>query len=136
MDHGVLAVGFTDDYWIVKNSWGSDWGEDGYIRIGRNATNPGGPCNMYMQPAYITTSDTTPVPEPPAPASPQPTMPGVGCGCEIDDAQECAMLGSRSCCCQDGNTFCQSPDEYKQGVCCEDASGACDIDDDSPTWLA
>lgn len=35
-DHAVLLVGYTPEYWIVKNQWGLDWGENGYVRISRN----------------------------------------------------------------------------------------------------
>merc|ERR1711923_135510 len=43
LNHAVQLVGYgTDaaegDYWIVRNSWGSGWGEGGYIRLQRQAT--------------------------------------------------------------------------------------------------
>jgi len=36
LDHGVQAVGYTKDYWMVRNSWGPMWGEKGYIRLTRD----------------------------------------------------------------------------------------------------
>ena len=42
VDHAVLLVGYTPNYWIVKNQWGARWGTSGYIYINRNrATNCG-----------------------------------------------------------------------------------------------
>uniref|UniRef100_A0A6P7GU79 Cathepsin L-like proteinase n=1 Tax=Diabrotica virgifera virgifera TaxID=50390 RepID=A0A6P7GU79_DIAVI len=35
INHAVLAAGYTDEYILVKNSWGTDWGEEGYIRLAR-----------------------------------------------------------------------------------------------------
>ena len=50
-DHGVLVVGYGTedghDYWLVKNSWGPDWGDNGYVKIGRsNSSDDLGICGI------------------------------------------------------------------------------------------
>jgi len=58
LDHGVLVVGWgvegnntaTPDYWLVKNSWGTDWGMNGFIWMARNMNNNCGIATMATLP--------------------------------------------------------------------------------------
>jgi len=59
LDHGVLAVGYgsvgSNHFYKVKNSWGADWGEQGYIRMHRNTVDgTDGMCGIALMPSYPT----------------------------------------------------------------------------------
>lgn len=59
LDHGVLIVGYGEEngqkYWLVKNSWGTTWGDDGYVKIARNESeNDGGVCGIGMEASFVT----------------------------------------------------------------------------------
>ena len=56
LNHGVAAVGFGTDngknFWIVRNSWSSSWGEQGYIRMSRDVQTNTGICGICMASSY------------------------------------------------------------------------------------
>lgn len=58
LDHGVTAVGYATyegiKYWLVKNSWGASWGEEGYIMMERYISAKEGLCGIAMQTSYPT----------------------------------------------------------------------------------
>ncbi|XP_030516060.1 zingipain-2-like [Rhodamnia argentea] len=56
LNHGVTVVGYGAEgrrkYWIVKNSWGRDWGEDGYVRMLKDSRDRRGICGIAMDANY------------------------------------------------------------------------------------
>lgn len=67
VNHGVAVVGYGETqgdadgdgaagpgqkYWIVKNSWGLEWGQDGYVLMQRDAGVASGICGIALLPSY------------------------------------------------------------------------------------
>ncbi|KAK8913935.1 Oryzain alpha chain [Platanthera zijinensis] len=127
LDHGVTAVGYGvengKEYWIVKNSWGTDWGEDGYIRLARNVGLSSGKCGIAMQASYPIKSN----PNPPNPglSPPSPVRPPSIC----DNYYSCPE--STTCCCvyeYNGLCFSWGCCPLEGATCCDDHYSCCPHD--------
>lgn len=58
--HAVTVVGYCLDavsgkkYWVAKNSWGKDWGQEGYVLLEKDVAQPHGTCGLAVSPFYPT----------------------------------------------------------------------------------
>jgi C1A family cysteine protease len=50
-NHAITLTGYTSSYWEIRNSWGSGWGNRGYLKITRSVQNV---CQIASNAWYIT----------------------------------------------------------------------------------
>lgn len=53
LDHGVALVGYGSDYYILRNSWGTSWGDEGYMYLGKGSQyGVSGQCGVLLEGSY------------------------------------------------------------------------------------
>lgn len=113
LNHGVLLVGHNDNanppYWIVKNSWGTSWGENGYIRLAKGS-------NQCMMKEYAVSARVGGPTTPPAPTtSGAPTSsPAPSPNAKVVIQRSCYNSGCSLMC---------SNSSYPTGVCVPSQNG-------------
>jgi hypothetical protein len=70
LNHAVQIVGWGKDHWVVRNSWGTGWGEQGYIRMAYGCDGIGELPNIIV---YKDGINPTPNPDPNPTPNPDPT---------------------------------------------------------------
>jgi predicted secreted protein len=88
VNHGVVLVGWNDTYgaWILRNSWGTSWGESGYMRIKYGTSNVGYSANYVTYSPSLTQRAYLPLTlesQPPSPPPPPNTFYAVADSCVL-----------------------------------------------------
>jgi len=90
LDHAVLAVGYTSSSWKIKNSWGTTWGDEGYIHLKMGNT-----CGV-LNCANLAVVSGSPGPTPPTP--PTPPHPDCDRTCSYNDDCHWYQYCDGGCC--------------------------------------
>jgi len=116
LDHCVQLVGYDNSgsqpYWKVRNSWGTSWGENGYIRLAMGSNN----CGIADEAMYVQATAAAPSPPTPPPA-PTPTPSCV----DTEDTYYCNYVVQQGWCGDIGG------DCLSSCGCCDDPS-LCGVD--------
>ncbi|KEH38241.1 papain family cysteine protease [Medicago truncatula] len=56
VNHLVTVVGYEEDYWLIKNSYGTGWGETGYMKLKRQGSSPNPVCGIAMVASFYPTT--------------------------------------------------------------------------------
>lgn len=130
LDHGVLVAGMgtsedDQDYWLMKNSWGPLWGDEGYMKMAMGVA-PAGICGITKMSSYPIKKSVDPPPGPPTPPGPGPSpSPKVQC----NQVQQCEA--NTTCCCMfelQQTCLVYSCCPYAEAVCCDDKKSCCPAD--------
>merc|ERR1712014_407178 len=93
INHAVIAVGYGsagEDYFKIRNSWGTSWGEAGYIRLAQSSRSSEGTACLLQYNPVVPTLSSSPTPSP----TPTPTPACV----DLDDASDCSYWKSAGYC--------------------------------------
>ena len=123
-NHAVTAVGYTSKFTLVKNSWGSTWGDKGFVKFARGYNSR---CGLYKYSSYPTLSNTGKTDSTPSDAA-TPYRPSEDDNVDPDPKPDPNCYDKASNCRKDWCKYNNIAEKYCRktcGLCDDDTDGEC-----------